>query len=167
MRATLTDSPAYQLTANLTPNQYGYQLRFESFVATARRPEVQRRFAANLSTTELLQLRWLIDDVLTACGVKQLDRPAERTVPSRPPHSCSMSGYFHALARQRRLQALKSLAEDKAGLSLQDVAALTDVLRLSLQRLADQGSKQATLGNGAEMLGLNVPGRPQSAEECN
>lgn len=76
MRATLTNSPAYQLAAELEPNALGFNLSFESFVPTARRPEVQRRFQAHLTEQELLQLRWLIDDVLTACGAKKLDRPA-------------------------------------------------------------------------------------------
>ncbi|MBN8504830.1 MAG: hypothetical protein J0L58_10145, partial [Burkholderiales bacterium] len=152
-----TNSPAYQLAAELEPNALGFNLSFESFVPTARRPEVQRRFQAHLTEQELLQLRWLIDDVLTACGAKKLDRPAERVMqvfpPGAGPHTGSLFLYFLALAKKRRLDALKKLAEERARLSLQDVAALVDVVRSSLQRFADDEHKE-TLPDGAALLGL-------------
>lgn len=143
MRTTLLDSPAYQLQASLTPNQYGYQLRFDSFVATARRPETQRRFEGNFSADELLQLRWLIDDVLTACGVRDLAKPVERKLPSKPPHTCSFYGYFQALARQRRIEALTSLAEARSALSFEDMASISDVLHSSLSGYHSESAKLA------------------------
>ncbi len=85
MREVLIDSPAYELAAKLEPNTYGFRLQFESFVAIARRPEVQRRFEGNLTKAELLKLRRLIDDVLSACGETQLDRPPAREPEQFPP----------------------------------------------------------------------------------
>jgi len=137
MRATLTDSPAYELTADLEPNEYGFNLKFESYVATARNPEVQRKFQAQLSKRELLRLRWLIDDVLTACGETQLDRPAERVFkefpPGQGPHIGALNAYHAAVAERRRLEALKNLATSQSTLSLRDIGYVADVLHTSLR----------------------------------
>ena len=65
MRALIQSTPAYQLSADITPTAHGHNFRFISFVPTARRPEEQVKFQATFSRAELASLRDLIDDVLS------------------------------------------------------------------------------------------------------
>ena len=48
--------PAYELSVAIDPSRYGHHLKFISFVPTARHPEPQVKFLANLSTAELVLL---------------------------------------------------------------------------------------------------------------
>jgi hypothetical protein len=82
MRATITHTPAFELIAELAPSSYGFKLQFDSFVPTARRPEVQRRFQASLTAAELRSLRQLIDDALRAPeAIEGSGMPAPRLAP--------------------------------------------------------------------------------------
>ncbi len=61
MQATIQSTPAYQLTAELTRTTLGHNLKFTSFVPTARRPEHQVKFQGLFTTDEVRALRDLID----------------------------------------------------------------------------------------------------------
>jgi len=56
--------PAYELSVAIDAGLYGQHLRFISFVPTARSPEPQVRFQANLSTEELRTLYVAIGQAL-------------------------------------------------------------------------------------------------------
>ena len=60
----IQQSPAYELSLEIREAPSGHSLRFISFVPTARRPERQVRFAANLSGAELAALHAAIGRVL-------------------------------------------------------------------------------------------------------
>lgn len=64
MQATIQFTPAYQLNAELTQSALGHNLKFTSFVSTARRPENQVKFQGTFTTDELRALRDLIDQGL-------------------------------------------------------------------------------------------------------
>lgn len=67
MRAIIQSTPAYELTADLTRTELGHNLKFISFVPTARRPEHQIKFQGIFSTEELIALRELITQELESC----------------------------------------------------------------------------------------------------
>jgi hypothetical protein len=64
MQATIQSTPAYQLNAEPTQSALGHNLKFTSFVPTARRPEQQVKFQGVFTTDELRVLRDLIDQEL-------------------------------------------------------------------------------------------------------
>lgn len=64
MQATIQSTPAYVLTADLTRTAHGHNLKFTSFVPTARRPEQQVKFQGIFTTNELRALRDVIDQEL-------------------------------------------------------------------------------------------------------
>jgi len=64
MRAIIQSTPAYELSADITPTAHGHNFRLISFVPTARRPEEQVRFQATCSQAELVALRDLINEAL-------------------------------------------------------------------------------------------------------
>lgn len=142
MKATMISSPAYELAAEIEPNKYGFGFSLSSFVPIARRPEEQRRFQANLSKDQLLTLRWLIDDVLRACGETDLEPPRPRPLPNFPkgkgPTSASLWAYHMAVARRQRLALLQSVAEGSANLSVDEMQWLVQVLAQSLQALSQE-----------------------------
>lgn len=47
---------AYELSVTINTGRYGHDLKFISLVPTARRPEPQVKFQANLCTAELVLL---------------------------------------------------------------------------------------------------------------
>lgn len=60
---------AYELSVTIDSGRHGHHLKFISFVPTARRPEPQLRFQANLSTDELAELHAAIGRALAAGSV--------------------------------------------------------------------------------------------------
>ena len=61
--------PAYELGVTIDTGRYGHHLKFISLVPTARRPEHQVKFQANLSTTELAALHEAIGRALNGLRV--------------------------------------------------------------------------------------------------
>ncbi len=70
MRALIQDSPAYQLSVDITSTPLGHSLRFISFVPTARRPEEQVKFQGNFSAQELTTLGAAVEQVLAAADMR-------------------------------------------------------------------------------------------------
>lgn len=64
MQTTIQSTPAYELHADLTRTEHGHNLKFISFVPTARRPEQQVKFQGLFTSAELRVLRDLIDQSL-------------------------------------------------------------------------------------------------------
>ena len=64
MRALIQSTPAYELSADITPTAHGHNFRLISFVPKARRPEEQVRFQATCSQAELLALSDLNNQAL-------------------------------------------------------------------------------------------------------
>ncbi|MFG6467517.1 hypothetical protein [Roseateles sp. BYS87W] len=143
MEANLISTPAYELGAKLGANEQGYNLELWSFVPTARRPEPHRKLQATLSKDGLLRLRWLIDDVLRACGETELDRPQDRKPivypPGKGPHAASLFLYQVEVNRRNRLAALQSLDEGRTKFTTRELASLAQVLS---RALADRATKE-------------------------
>lgn len=70
MHATLSASPAYELTIDLNATPYGHDLQLRSFVPMARVPERQVRFRTVLDRRGLEALRDVVEAALgaAACG---------------------------------------------------------------------------------------------------
>lgn len=64
MKTIIQDTPAYQLVLDLEQTNYGVNVRFISFVPTARRPEEQVKLQLVLSLEELDQIQKAIQKVL-------------------------------------------------------------------------------------------------------
>lgn len=64
MRSLIQDTPAYQLSIDITPTPLGHSLRLISFVPTARRPEEQVKFQGNLAVHELQALHAAVEQAL-------------------------------------------------------------------------------------------------------
>ena len=75
MRAIIQSTPAYELSADITPTAHGHNFRLISFVPTARRPEEQVRFQATCSQAELVALRDLINEALETCSHSSTSEP--------------------------------------------------------------------------------------------
>ena len=75
MRALIQSTPAYELSADITPTAHGHNFRLISFVPTARRPEEQVRFQATCSQAELVALRDLINEALETCSHSSTSEP--------------------------------------------------------------------------------------------
>ena len=75
MRAIIQSTPAYELSADITPTAHGHNFRLISFVPTARRPEEQVRFQATCSQAELVVLRDLINEALETCSHSSTSEP--------------------------------------------------------------------------------------------
>lgn len=75
MRALIQSTPAYELSADITPTAHGHNFRLISFVPTARRPEEQVRFQATCSQAELVALRDLINEALETCSHSSASEP--------------------------------------------------------------------------------------------
>ena len=71
------ESPAYELAVEIEKSAYGNHLRFVSFVPTARRPELQERFRASLTTAELTTLYMAIGHALRDVAVHASRSPDE------------------------------------------------------------------------------------------
>ena len=69
--------PAYELSLDIASSAYGYHLKFETFVPTARNPEPQVKFQANLSEQELTQLHEAIGLALSTKAVRTSSSPGE------------------------------------------------------------------------------------------
>lgn len=61
MKAVIHTNPSYELVAQTNRTRVGIELKFLSYVKTARRPEMQTRWTATLSREELHALRSLLD----------------------------------------------------------------------------------------------------------
>lgn len=70
MRSLIQDTPAYQLSIELTPTPLGHSLRLVSFVPTARRPEEQVKFQGNFTAQELSALHAALGQALDLGGAK-------------------------------------------------------------------------------------------------
>ena len=64
MKTIIHCNPSFQLYVDLEPNKYSVSLKLITFVPTARRPEEQVKFQANLSLEELKALHRAIEKVL-------------------------------------------------------------------------------------------------------
>jgi len=64
MRAIIQSTPAYELSADITPTAHGHNFRLISFVPTARQPGEHVKFQATYSQAELLTLRDLSNQAL-------------------------------------------------------------------------------------------------------
>jgi hypothetical protein len=67
--ALIHQGPAYELSLDIASSAYGYHLKFVTFVPTARNPEPQVKFQANLSEQELTQLHEAIGLALATKSV--------------------------------------------------------------------------------------------------
>jgi hypothetical protein len=67
--ALIHQGPAYELSADIASSAYGYHLKFVTYVPTARHPEPQVKFQANLSDEELAHLHDAIGLALTTKAV--------------------------------------------------------------------------------------------------
>lgn len=148
MKANLISTPAYELGAKLEPTAQGYSLELLTLVPTARRPEEQRKMQATLSKDGLLRLRWLIDDVLRACGESGLERPGEHQPlaypPGKGPHAGSLFLYQVEVNRRNRLAALQSLDEGRSQFTSRELASLAQVVSRALHdRASAEESKAA------------------------
>jgi hypothetical protein len=75
--ALIHQGPAYELSLDIASSAYGYHLKFETFVPTARNPEPQVKFQANLSEQELAQLHEAIGLALATKAVRTSSSPGE------------------------------------------------------------------------------------------
>ena len=75
--ALIHQGPAYELSLDIASSAYGYHLKFLSFVPTARNPEPQVKFQANLSEQELAQLHEAIGLALATKAVRTSSSPGE------------------------------------------------------------------------------------------
>ena len=75
--ALIHQGPAYELSLDIASSAYGYHLKFVTFVPTARNPEPQVKFQANLSEQELTQLHEAIRLALASIAVRPSSSPGE------------------------------------------------------------------------------------------
>lgn len=64
MKTTLHNGPAYRLSVDLTETPHGVDVRFISFVPTARTPHEHTRMRLLLSHAELATLQGAIEKVI-------------------------------------------------------------------------------------------------------
>ncbi len=64
MRSLIQATPAYELSVDIGSVGHGHNLRFISFVPTARRPEEQVKFQGLFTSSDLTALRNCIDQAL-------------------------------------------------------------------------------------------------------
>ena len=70
MRSLIQNTPAYQLSIEISPTPLGQSLRLVSFVPTARRPEEQVKFQGNFTVQELMALQAAVEQALEPGGTK-------------------------------------------------------------------------------------------------
>ena len=64
MRSLIQANPSYELSIDITHTAHGHNLKFISFVPTARRPEDHLQYQALFNTAELESLRDAINQAL-------------------------------------------------------------------------------------------------------
>ena len=79
--ALIHQGPAYELSAEIASSSYGYHLKFVTYVPTARNPEPQVKFQANLSEQELTQLHRAIGLALATKAVRTSSSSGEPGTP--------------------------------------------------------------------------------------
>ncbi len=67
--ALIHQGPAYELSIDIDSSAYGHHLKFVTYVPTARNPEPQVKFQANLSRAELAELHEVIGRALASESV--------------------------------------------------------------------------------------------------
>ncbi len=72
-KTLIHQGPAYELSLTIDTAPHGHHLRFISFVPTARHPQPQVKFRANLSTAELVELHGAIGRALAGLQVQMHD----------------------------------------------------------------------------------------------
>ena len=75
MRALIQSTPAYELSADITPTAYGHNFRLISFVPTARQPGEHVKFQTTCSQAELVVLRDLINQALETYSHSSTSEP--------------------------------------------------------------------------------------------
>jgi hypothetical protein len=79
--ALIHQGPAYELSIDVDSSAYGHHLKFVTFVPTARNPEPQVKFQANLSRAELAELHAAIGRALAGQAVRASRSPGEPVAP--------------------------------------------------------------------------------------
>jgi hypothetical protein len=79
--ALIHKGPAYELSIDVDSSAYGHHLKFVTFVPTARNPEPQVKFQANISRAELAELHAAIGRALTGQAVRASRSPGEPVHP--------------------------------------------------------------------------------------
>jgi len=79
--ALIHQGPAYELSIDIDSSAYGHHLKFVTFVPTARNPEPQVKFQANLSRAELAELHAAVGRALVSQAVRASRSPGEPVAP--------------------------------------------------------------------------------------